>query len=91
LHRVLLMVKARRVAIASQKSRSAFSPALFGADLAIRIAINNQNNHPKKDMQDITTIEKTVEKFIEINGLLDKQKKVAIALSGLCLSTSITD
>ena len=41
LHRVLLMVKARRVAIASQKSRSAFSPALFGADLAIRIAINN--------------------------------------------------
>ena len=48
LHRVLLMVKARRVAIASQKSRSAFSPALFGEDLAIRIAINNQNNHPKK-------------------------------------------
>lgn len=33
-------------------------------------------------MQDISTIEKTVSKFIELNNLLDKDKKVAIALSG---------
>ena len=33
-------------------------------------------------MQDITTIEKTVSKFIELNNLLDKDRKLAIALSG---------
>ena len=45
-------------------------------------------------MQDITTIEKTVEKFIELNDLLDKQRKLAIALSGgadsVCLLLLLT-